>query len=70
MRTCILILQIMCILLVTAGILIEYHYEADLGFILITAAGLLFAVIEKLDKRRLKRDIRGMYNSQKTDDYE
>jgi len=55
MRTFALTLQILCIIVVVAGIIIEWEYQADLGFVFITAGGLAFAVSEKLDKYRIKR---------------
>ena len=58
MKTLFLILQITCIVLVTAGIFIEYNFQADLGFIFITAGAFAFALGEKFDKYRIKRDLR------------
>jgi hypothetical protein len=58
MQIATLILQILCIIAVGAGIAIEFHYEADLGFVFITAGAFAFALSEKLDKRRIKRYIR------------
>jgi len=55
MKLLTLILQILCIIIVTAGIVIEWEYQADLGFMFITAGGLVFAISEKLDKYRIKR---------------
>lgn len=57
MKIIALILQVLCIISVTFGIIIEYRYEADIGFLLITVAGFVFAVSEKLDKHYLKRYI-------------
>lgn len=54
MRTIALTLQILCIIVVIAGIIIEWEYEADLGFVFITVGGLVFAISEKLDKYRIK----------------
>jgi len=55
--------------MVAVGIVIEYNYQADLGFVFITAGALAFAVSEKLDKARIKSDIRNN-NSLKLDDHE
>lgn len=48
-------LQTMCVVIVTVGIVIEIYYGADLGFICITAGSLAFAVSTKIEKR-LKRN--------------
>jgi len=55
MKTITLILQVICIVITTAGIVIEWHYQASLGFVFITAGALAFAASEKLDKYRMKR---------------
>lgn len=51
--------------MVGVGIFIEAKYQAHLGFIFITAGSLAFALSEKLDKFRIKRDIRDNTNSHK-----
>jgi hypothetical protein len=61
----IIALQVCTIILIAWGISIEYEWHADIGYILISAGGLLFAVTEKLDKYRIKRDLRDMSNSHK-----
>lgn len=58
MKTLFLILQIACIVMVATGIAIEYRYEAHIGFVFITAGAMAFALGEKLDKYRIKRDLR------------
>ncbi len=61
-------LQVICVLAIIAGILIEFYYGAHIGFVLITAGGLLFGLSEKLDKYRLKSDLR-RNKFTNTDDY-
>jgi len=56
-------LQVLTIILICWGISIEYTWHADLGYILISAGGLLFAIVEKLDKHRIKRLYSTMFNS-------
>ena len=53
----IVIAQIICIFMVGAGIWIEFTYEADIGFILISGGSLAFAVSTKLSKIKLLRII-------------
>ncbi len=48
----------MCILLVLTGIIFEFMFGAHLGFVLITAGSLFFAVSTKLEKRRLRKKIK------------
>lgn len=43
------ITQLICILLVLSGIMIEFVYQADLGFMSITIGSLLFAVTTKIE---------------------
>jgi hypothetical protein len=50
----IIILQIICILLVSTGIMFEYMYEAHLGFVLITVGSLVFAIVTKLENYLIK----------------
>jgi len=66
MKTAIIILQILCILITSTGIYIEYIYEADIGFLLITTGSFTFAITTKLMKIRLKRYIKQLLDSQKT----
>lgn len=40
--------QWLAVLIVTAGIAIEIKYEADLGFVLITAGSLILALATKI----------------------
>lgn len=70
MNTLIAILQILCILATATGIYIEYKFNADMGFLLITAGSLIFAVTTKLNKIRLRRRIKQLTNSHKTQHYE
>lgn len=45
------ILQTICVVMVAVGIGIEIYYKADLGFLLITAGGLAFAISTKINDR-------------------
>jgi len=54
----IFILQILCILATAFGIYVEYYFGANLGFVLITAGAILFAITTKLNKIRLRRIIK------------
>ena len=65
MKTVIFILQIVCILITSAGIYIEYIYEAHIGFLLISVGSFTFAVTTKLMKIRLKRYIKQLLNERK-----
>lgn len=47
--------QIVCIILITFGIIIEYIYEADLGFLAITLGSLLFALTTKIENYYLTK---------------
>ena len=47
-------LQTLCVILVTSGIAIEYYYTANIGFLLITAGSLAFAISTKIENRRKK----------------
>lgn len=42
--------------MVSVGIIIEFEYEADLGFVLITTASVLFALSTKLNKWSIIRE--------------
>ena len=41
--------QFVCILLCTSGIIIEFVYEADWGFVAITSGSLIFAITAKIE---------------------
>jgi len=43
------ITQIFCIIVVSFGIIIEFIYEADWGFVAITGGSLIFAVTTKIE---------------------
>lgn len=49
------ILQILCIMLVGVGIVIEAVYGAHIGFICITTGSLMFAVATKIEAAGDKR---------------
>lgn len=51
------VLQVLCIVLVTAGIVVESVYGAHFGFALITTGSLAFAVATKLRKIELEKEI-------------
>jgi len=53
----IFILQIICIFITGCGIYVEYTLGADLGYLMITAGALLFAITTKLTKIKLLRII-------------
>ena len=63
MKTTILILQSVCILATAFGIYVEYTFEADLGFLLITGGSLIFAVTTKLTKISMRREIKKLLNN-------
>ena len=65
MTALIIILQVACIIAVTAGIVIEWLYGANLGFLLITIGAFFFAITTKLIKRQMKHDLR-YYKSKKS----
>lgn len=67
MKTTIFILQIVCIVTTLGGIYIEYTYEANIGFLLITLGSFTFAVSTKLTKISLKRYIKKLLNERKDD---
>jgi len=58
----VLIIQLICILLVSTGLIFEIYFGADLGFVLITAGSLLFAISEKINRYKTKK----YYKSTKT----
>ena len=58
MLLAILILQIVCIIAVALGIIVEFRFQADFGFIFVTAGSFAFALSEKFDKYRIKRYIK------------
>ena len=47
-------LQSISISLTVMGIIIEFAYNADIGFVLITVGALLFGVHEKIQRHRRK----------------
>ena len=49
------ITQTFCILLVGTGIIIEFIYKADMGFMAITIGSLLFAVTTKIENYLLTK---------------
>lgn len=51
------LLQTFCVISISFGIVIEALYGADIGFILITAGSLAFAISTKIHNRVHKTDI-------------
>jgi len=49
------ITQSLCIFLVTFGVVIEFIYEADVGFLAITIGSLLFALTTKIENYYLTK---------------
>jgi len=56
MRIAAFILQLICMVLSLIGISVEFKYEADIGFVLITLAATIFAVSTKLYKLALLKE--------------
>lgn len=52
------VIQIISIIACCIGILIEFLYFAELGFLLITFGGVMFGISTKIRKERLKREIK------------
>ncbi len=48
------ILQTICVIIVSVGIVIEIYYGADIGFVCITAGGLAFGISTKIQSRAKK----------------
>jgi len=48
-------LQTFCTILVTMGIIVEFRFEADIGFLLVTAGSLAFAISTKIENRVKKK---------------
>ena len=65
MRTLYTILQSICIAAVTVGIMVEYKFEADIGFLLITIGSFAFALSTKVQKIALKRELHELLNNKK-----
>ena len=47
--------QIVCIILMFTGIVVEYIYEADLGFLAITIGSAIFAITTKFENYYLTK---------------
>lgn len=62
----IFVLQIICILATGIGIYVEVTMGADLGYILITGAAMLFAISTKLVKFKLIAAIKEIVTNSKT----
>lgn len=62
MKTLVIVLQSFCIGLTLSGIYVEWLYEANLGFLLITLGSLTFAISTKLRKTILERTIKKLLN--------
>jgi len=62
MERIVLTLQLICIALTGVGIGIEIRFHADVGYLLITAGGVIFAVSEKIAKYSLRKENRKLRN--------
>lgn len=51
------VLQLVCVMAVSMGIVIEAFYGADIGFILITTGSLAFGISTKIHNRVHKDEI-------------
>lgn len=60
-------LQTICVVIVTCGIVYEAIFRAPIGFILITAGSLAFAVSTKIENRGRKREDEGHDTERKTE---
>ena len=49
------ITQAICIILVTGGIVIEFIYEANVGFLAITTGSAIFAITTKIENYLLTK---------------
>ena len=47
--------QVACLILVTGGIVIEFIYEADVGFLAITTGSAIFAIATKIENYYLTK---------------
>jgi len=65
MKTLFTVLQSLCIAAVTAGIMVEYKFEADIGFLLITIGSFAFALSTKIQKMLLRRELHELLNNKK-----
>lgn len=65
MKTVIFIMQIICIITTLGGIYIEWLYQANIGFLLITLGSFTFAVSTKYQKISLKRYIKKLLNEKR-----
>ena len=50
-----IITQFICIILVTTGIIVEFIYDADLGFLAITLGSMFFALSTKVENYYLTK---------------
>lgn len=57
------LLQTVCVVSVTCGIIIEICYGAHLGFVLISSGGLAFGISTKINDRIKKSDLKGGENN-------
>jgi len=48
-------LQTLCVIMVTFGIVIEFWYTSDIGFLFITTGSLAFAISTKIENRVKKK---------------
>jgi len=62
MERLVITLQLICIALTGMGIGIEIRFHADVGYLLITAGGVIFAVSEKIAKYSLRKENKKLKN--------
>jgi len=67
MRTAAFILQLICMVLSLVGIGVEFLYEANIGFVLITLATIIFAVSTKLYKSALLKENKQLKKGQQNE---
>jgi len=62
MEKLVITLQLICLVLTGVGIGIEIRFHADVGYLLITAGGVIFAVSEKIAKYSLRKENKKLKN--------
>jgi len=67
MRIAAFILQLICLVLSLFGIVVEFEYEANVGFVLLTIASIIFAVSTKLYKLALLKENKSLKKGQQNE---
>ena len=62
MKNAAFVLQTFCIIFTLTGIYIEFTYQANIGFLLLTVGSFTFAISTKLNKIAIKRENRKLRN--------